>query len=274
MLRRRQPCIVVDNIDNWKAPRLWCPQYLKAVAGNRKVPVREIKGPPRNVYQQQASSGGISFAEYLDWMLDVVQIRDASASETSPQGHPPGDTASEPTYSYYLALRIEDLSPLLVDDIEVPNWYKQSPMDIFFWCGVGGTSSGLHSDISPNCNVQVSGRKQFTLFSPGQSALLYPVPGTTHCLFDPNAPDYDRFPAARNATAWDCVLEPTESLYIPVGWYHQVTVASDWAVNINFFWPRPFPQGVLTPVLWKILLRRYWARFRRGFGNKRMPQAI
>lgn len=273
MLRCRQPCIVVDNIEKWKAPRLWSPQYLKVIAGNRKVPVREIKGPPRNVYQQKAASGGISFAEYLDWMLEVAQTR-ARAVETSTEDHPPGDTASDAAYSYYLALRIQDLSPLLINDIEVPGWYKRSPMDIFFWCGVAGTSSGLHSDISPNCNVQVSGRKRFILFPPGQSTLLYPVPRTTHCLFDPNTPDYDRFPRARNATAWDCILETGESLYIPVGWYHQVTVVSDWAVNVNFFWPRPFPQGLLVPVLWKILLRRSWARFRRALENNRAPQAV
>jgi hypothetical protein len=111
--------------------------------------------------------------------------------------------------------------------------------------------------------MQVIGRKHFAVFSPSQARRLYRVPRLTHCRFDPNVPDFARFPRARTASGWQCVLTPGESIYIPAGWYHQVTVVSPWAVNVNLFWPRPFPQGLLIPSLWAFLLRRLRARVRR-----------
>jgi hypothetical protein len=51
-------------------------------------------------------------------------------------------------------------------------------------------------------------------------------------------------------------LRPGEAIYIPAGWYHQVTVISGWAVNVNTFWNRPLGQGLTTPALWPHLLRR------------------
>jgi hypothetical protein len=261
----RQPWIVTDNVSNWRALHNWEPAYLKAAAGACKVAVREMSGAPRNVYQCMQGGGNIAFADYLDWVLEIAGRPDiraiaATFGNLAQLTRAIADSGFES--SYYLDVKLAALSPRLLADTTVPAWFRQAPADIIFWCGVLGTSSGLHSDIKPNCNVQVVGSKSFILFSPAQTRLLYPMPRMTHCNFDPNLPDFDSFPLARRAMGWQCILQAGESLYVPVGWYHQVTVVSPWAINVNFFWPRPFPQGLATPVLWALLMRRGWAGMR------------
>jgi hypothetical protein len=255
--------ILVDDVRRWESTRRWQPEYLKAVVGNREVAVRETNGPPRNIFQNLAEGGLISFSDYLDWVLQASEVlSQVVRGRTEIADLTRAICESKLECAYYLDIKLEELSQSLLKDAPIPDWYGKAPLDINLWCGVLGTSSGLHCDVTPNCNVQVLGRKHFILFAPAQHRLVYKVPSITHCRFDPNLPDYDRFPLARQACGWQCTLDPGESVYIPVGWFHQVTVASDWAVNVNFFWPRPFPQGLAIPSLWRFLLRRGLARVR------------
>jgi len=256
-----EPRVVVGNVSDWGALHRWQPDYLKSVIGDCVVAVREAKGPPRNIFQNLAEGGRIPFDQYLDWVLATARDLDQIALKYDD----PGDItravcASGFDYSYYLDAKLGRLSETLLDDAPAPDWYRTEPLDTNLWCGVLGTSSGLHCDVTPNCNVQVIGTKHFTLFPPAQSRLIYQFRGGTHCLFDPNVPDFETFPLARDASGWECTLRPGESLYIPVGWYHQVTVTSSWALNVNFFWRRPFPQGLAIPVLWQFFLRRARAK--------------
>ena len=266
-----EPRVVIGNVDTWAAFGLWQPDYLKAVAGNQKVSVRETVGPPRNIYQNLSQGGEILFSQYIDWVLEIANGDDfkdylRKYSDVSDITRAICESGFE--CSYYLDTKLADFSTDLLRDVKTPSWYSVDPVDVIFWCGVLGTSSGLHSDVTPNCNVQILGHKHFILFPPSQSRLLYQVPGRTHCQFDPNIPDFIRFPLARKALGWQCTLHPGQSLYIPVGWFHQVTVTSGWALNVNFFWPRPFPQGLITRSLWRILLWRSWVRLHRIFYQK------
>jgi Cupin-like domain len=260
-----EPRVVLENVQHWRALRAWSPDYLKSIAGTSQVSVRETNGPPRNIYQNLAQGGKISFSQYLDWVLETANGEDFQALEkrySTVSDIVRAVCNSGFASSYYLDAKLGDLSKDLLNDVQIPKWYKADPVDILLWCGVLGTSSGLHFDITPNCNVQVAGHKHFILFAPSQCRLLYRVRGGAHCHFDPNIPNFDRFPLARHAVGWRCTLRMGESLYIPAGWFHQVTVTSAWALNVNFFWPRPFPQGLITPSLWRLLGRRMWARFR------------
>lgn len=258
-----RPAIVLDTASDWGALRSWGPDYLRSVAGEREVVVRETEGPPANIFQNLAEGGSIRFADYLDWVLETAADLGPIAGDGADVGEiTRAVCASGFETSYYLDTKVAQLAPELLDDTPVPGWYPPPPVDMNFWCGVLGTSSGLHCDVTPNCNVQVIGRKHFRLFAPWQGRRVYRKGGVTHCRFDPNDPDYERFPRARRASGWECTLEPGEALYIPVGWYHQVTVVSPWAVNVNFFWRRPFPEGLAKPALWRFLLRRGRARLR------------
>jgi Cupin-like domain len=266
-----EPRVVLENAEHWRALRVWDPSYLKAIAGATTVAVRETIGPPSNVYQNLAEGGRLPFAQYLDWVLDIAAGDDFAAilqKARSVSAIVRGVCDSGFERSYYLDVKLGALSQELLKDVQTPGWYSTDPVDVLLWCGVLGTSSGLHFDLTPNCNVQIAGHKHFILSPPSNARLLYRVSRGAHCRFDPNTPDFDRFPFARKAQFWRCTLQVGESLYIPAGWFHQVTVTSAWALNVNFFWPRPFPQGLITPVLWRLILRRNWARFRRSCSQK------
>jgi hypothetical protein len=267
-----EPRVVVDDRDAWHAVRQWHCAYLKAVAGDTEVSVREVNGPPGNVFQNLADGGLTTFHDYLDWVMDGA----SHFGHLAQPGAAVGDitrAVRECSWetSYYLDIKLEALSSTLLNDVQSPAWYREPPIDTNFWCGIVGTSSGLHCDVTPNCNLQVIGEKHFTLFPPSQWRAVYQVPGITHCRFDPNAPDFESYPLAKDARGIECRLKPGECVYIPAGWFHQVTVVSDWAVNVNFFWRRPFPQGLNKPNLWRFLLRRGWTRFDHALKSDR-PQ--
>jgi hypothetical protein len=261
------PVVVVDDTPGRPAFTRWSEGYLKSVAGHREVAVRETNGPPRNVFQNLAQGGRVPFGDYLDWVVETARDLEAIAGHSGVRDITRAVAARGFDVSYYLDAKLDQLSDRLLADAPAPGWYRTAPVDTNLWCGVLGTSCGLHCDVTPNCNVQVIGRKHFILFPPSQSRRVYRIPRITHCRFDPNDPDFERFPLARRASGLQCTLSPGESLYIPVGWYHQVTVVSAWALNVNFFWRRPFPQGLATPPLWRFLLRRGWARVRRRRGT-------
>jgi len=262
-----EPRVVLENAQQWRALRAWSPEYLKSMAGAKHVAVRETVGPPRNVYQNLAEGGRISFAQYLDWVLEMASgedFRNVATRHCNVADITRAICNLPFANAYYLDTRLAALSTELLKDVDIPRWYTSDPVDVLLWCGVLGTSSGLHFDITPNCNVQVAGHKHFILFPPSACRLLYQNGGGAHCPFRPNTPDFDRFPLAKKALGWRCTLYMGDSLYIPAGWFHQVTVTSPWALNVNFFWPRPFPQGLITPSLWRVLIRRKWARLRAG----------
>ena len=265
------PSVVVDHASNWRALKRWSPEYLKAVAGGQSVSVRRIEGAPINVYGRH-QDGLMTFARYLDWVLEAGDdLREIAQTHTAVFDVMRAMKEEGIKESYYLDIPLGKLSARLVEDVEIPSWYASKPHSTVLWCGILGTSSGLHFDVYPNCNVQVYGRKHFILFPPHESRFLYPLHRLlqpAHCRFDPNVPDFDRFPLARRAAGWECTLVAGEALYIPPGWYHQVTVVSDWSLNVNFWWTRLFLQAVTTPVMRRFLLVRSLKKLNKAVRSK------
>jgi hypothetical protein len=266
-----EPRVVLDNVPDWPTHDRWQPEYLKSVGAEHTITVRKTNGSPQNFLQNLAGGGKISLAEYIDWVIDTAHLLEHVAetrTELPDIARAVCDMGFEA--SYYLSASLSSVPTALTDGVAPPRWYQKEPTQGIMWCGVLGTSSGLHFDGAPNCNVQLVGRKHFILFPPSQSRLLYQRPGTAQCRFDPAVPDFDRFPEARNSTAWHCTLAPGESLFIPVGWYHQVTVVSPWALNINFFWERsPLEYFGAANVRQLFVFERGRAILRRGLDPRR-----
>ena len=122
-----------------------------------------------------------------------------------------------------------------------PTWFdKMGPPR--FWLGPAGTVTPLHCDYDDNLFAQVWGSKRIFLAPPHHDAYLYPKEANailSGSPFDPEAPDYDRFPLARQASLVDCVVAPGEMLYVPAGWYHQVR-ALTFSLSSNR-WARAVP---------------------------------
>lgn len=112
-----------------------------------------------------------------------------------------------------------------------------------FWIGPAGTVTPLHCDYDDNIFAQIWGRKRIILAPPHHDAFLYTRAANAilhGSPFDPEAPDFDAYPLARQALMIECIVEPGELLYVPAGWYHQVRALS-FSLSSNR-WARAMPM--------------------------------
>ena len=135
---------------------------------------------------------------------------------------PPDAASSLPPYVGNLALR--ELNRLC----HWPTWFdKMGPPR--FWIGPARTITPLHCDYDDNLFAQLWGRKRIFLAPPHHDVFLYPREANP-LLFgspvDPEAPDFERYPLARQAALVEIIVEPGDMLYVPAGWYHQVRALS------------------------------------------------
>jgi hypothetical protein len=109
-----------------------------------------------------------------------------------------------------------------------PSWFERMGPPRF-WLGPARTVTPLHCDYDDNIFAQVWGSKRIFLAPPHHDEFLYTReanPVLFGSPFDPEAPDFDAFPLARQAAIIEVVVEPGDMLYVPAGWYHQVRALS------------------------------------------------
>lgn len=132
--------------------------------------------------------------------------------------------------------------------------FNKSASDFNIWLGPGGHVECLHYDLMDGTLIQLYGVKKVVLFPPSQTANLYPFPIYVHlyrgfklrCWFSqvyPENPDFKTFPQFEEALQFkqEVYLQPGEALFIPAGWWHEVTAVGEGMVcSINRFW-RVYP---------------------------------
>lgn len=111
-----------------------------------------------------------------------------------------------------------------------------------FWLGPAGTVTPLHCDYDDNIFAQIWGTKRIFLSPPHHDEFLYTSEANAILFgspFDPEAPDFEKFALARQATMIECIVNPGDLLYVPAGWYHQVR-ALTFSLSSNR-WARALP---------------------------------
>jgi len=112
-----------------------------------------------------------------------------------------------------------------------------------FWIGPARTVTPLHCDYDDNIFAQIWGSKRIFLSPPHHGEFLYTREANAILFgspFDPEAPDFEKFPLACQASMIECLVDPGEMLYVPAGWYHQVRAltfslsANRWARAVPF----------------------------------------
>jgi ribosomal protein L16 Arg81 hydroxylase len=127
---------------------------------------------------------------------------------------------------------VEDWLPLLPEALREVLGRATRYFSAGVLIGPAGSVARLHTDFlhTHAYLAQIAGRKRCTLFSPEDSAFLY------EGRVDPDAPNLDEFPLFRQATAFECTLEPGELLFMPWRWWHHVVaLEKSITVNYNFF---------------------------------------
>jgi hypothetical protein len=116
-----------------------------------------------------------------------------------------------------------------------------------FWLGPAGTVTPLHCDYDDNIFAQIWGSKRIILSPPHHDEFLYTReanPVLFGSPFNPEAPDFEKFPLARQAAMIECIVNPGELLYVPAGWYHQVR-ALTFSLSSNR-WARGLPFSLMA----------------------------
>lgn len=149
--------------------------------------------------------------------------------------------------------------------------FQKAASSLNLWVGPGGHVECLHYDVMDGTLMQLHGSKRLVLFPPSQTFNLYPFPFYAHLRYGlrlrswfsrvyPDQPDYQAFPRLQQAMQhkYDITLNPGEVLYIPAGWWHEVTSLGDGMVcSVNRFW-RIYPT-------WRAIF--FWGRWRAYLGS-------
>ncbi len=217
----------------------WNLAYLRQALGDQVFPVRQY-GQTR--YQQDKrhwksfGSGvevhSMTFANYADHLISgTAKQEDLYLARCSLK-----NTSLEQGHTLYQA--------------EAWFGFRFPATALNLWVGPGGHTSCLHYDPMDGLLMQLYGAKKVLLFPPSQTYNLYPIPVYKQLRYGlklrpvysqvyPHRPDLQAFPRYANALPWgsELVLNPGEILFLPAGWWHEVTsMGDDLVCSVNRFW--------------------------------------
>lgn len=214
--RRGRPVIFSGAATNWGCVRKWNFDFFSAGYGGHDLLLVNAAG----LSSREEKPG----YEFLPLRELVQNIRDGGEK-----------------YLRFSPLLHEN--PALVSDLDL-GWFDRMrgagsfARTYYMFLGGAGQRTLLHNDQPCNFFVQVHGEKKWTLFSPRDSALLYPRAGTTAYVRSQvtlAAPDADAFPLFAYATPFEAHLRPGDILYVPPFWWHEVENLSETiAVSYRF----------------------------------------
>ena len=202
-VRTQKPVVIEHLIEDWPAYKKWNLDYIKEIAGEKTVPL----------YDDRPISAKLKFNEaHLKMkMADYIDLL-----QTKPTNYR--------IFLYHLLKEV----PSLQTDFKFPDlglrFLKQLPT-LFF----GGENSKvfMHYDIdyANILHFHFHGKKQCILFPPSESKFLYKVPNAliTREDIDFTNPDFKKFPALKKARGYITDLNHGETLYMPEGYWHQMT---------------------------------------------------
>lgn len=225
-----QPYIIRDAFCDSPVFNKWSDDYLMAQVGDQKV----------NVYVSLDGSfpGGQSSYDKGNYQLFEMCFSEFLERLNSNK-HQPILAAHE---KYYLYQSPAENHSSLLADLATP---AQLPSDEHqhciraLWISSAGNKTPPHWDSYDNVMMQIRGKKRFILWEPKHYENLYIRPlGQQHDRQSPvdiNNPDLARYPDYKNARPLECVLEPGDTLYIPLGWMHFVETM-DFSISVSNWW--------------------------------------
>lgn len=194
------PVVLTDFTQGWPALGKWTHAYLREHHGDALVDVVEGRDadPDHPIHTEEHTR-----ERTLGGYLDAIE-------------------ASGPGDDRYMVgvnrnLERESLRPLLADMTPPEDLIERAANLPPLWIGPAGTLTPLHHDQSNILFCQVVGRKRIWLAPPWSTRLAAPARG----LWNRYEPQGDPEGFAR---AHGTVIEVAagDSLFIPVGWWHQV----------------------------------------------------
>lgn len=201
-----RPVVLTDLTADWPAMQRWSPQDLKARFGSHAVVIQADRvGNARYEVDKLLHQRVVRLGDFVDWVLANTPSNDAYLTANNE------------------LLRRPEFAPLLEDIGSLPALCDRTRLDrsSSLWFGPAGTVTPLHHDTVMLFHTQVVGRKRWRFVSPLQTALVYNH-YEVYSDVDLDAPDLARHPDIARATVLEVVVEPGETMFLPLGWWHQV----------------------------------------------------
>lgn len=219
-LRQGRPVILEGFAERWPAVSKWTPEFIANLYGDDKVTL--INAAPDDMNR-------------IDYRAEETTLRDVILNMDR-----------EPLKKYSRFNRLLHEHPELKDDFDVP-WLLSlrnliSSGDTFqVFIGGKGSRTHLHAAAEHNVFVQVYGRKHWTIYHPTVDTLLEPPVNRTpyfHSAFNPDEPDYERFPGMRYVDRYEFELAPGDVYFMPPSWWHHVNNPTG-SIGVAFRWFAP-----------------------------------
>jgi ribosomal protein L16 Arg81 hydroxylase len=210
-----RPVLINGCLDDWQAMTKWSPAYFAQKWGDSIVDV------------QAGRDSDARFEERAHTHVTKMRFADVVSRITAAR-----------TNDIYMTARNSDGNraalPGLWDDIGDISEYltPQKPRSGFFWFGPAGTITPAHHDMTNNMMAQVIGRKRVRIVSSIYQPRMY---NHFHVFSQVDLANVDtnRFPLMQNVRVLDCILNPGQLLFLPVGCWHHVE-ALDISVTMTF----------------------------------------
>jgi hypothetical protein len=212
-----RPVVLTGLAADWPAMQRWTPQFFKEQYGNVEVEIQAGRNDDadyeRNKLQHRSR---IAMAEFVDRVMAVGASNDIYLTANND------------------ALRRAELAPLLDDIGSLPKIINHSRFrdESSLWFGPAGTVTPLHHDTIMLFHTQIKGRKRWRFISPLETPNLYNFSGVFSPI-DLDNVDLSRFPDFAKVKVLEVVVEEGETVFLPLGWWHQVT-SLDVCISLSF----------------------------------------
>ena len=218
------PVVLTGLFDHWPAFTKWSPDYLRTQFGDVMIEAMLRRESDKNYeLNKDEHKTKINFAQFLDIVTG-----------------PPSNDSYMVAHNFSLPGPLVDLAK---DIDEIPGFLRppDNLTEINLWLGPAGTVTPLHHDSSNVLLGQMWGEKQVIVYPWSEIHLLYnEVAGFSR--FDPETPDFSRFPLSRRATQMRATISRGEALFIPVGtWHHVRSLSPSISLSMSqFVFPNQF----------------------------------
>lgn len=202
-----RPVVLTGVADDWPAMKRWSPQDLKARFGRHTVEIQaERSANARYEVDKLRHRKQVKLADFVDRVLAMGVSNDEYLTANNE------------------LLRRPEFSPLLDDIGSLPEVCDRDRLAerSSFWFGPAGTVTPLHHDTLMLFHTQVVGRKRWRFVSPLQTPRVYNH-FEVYSPIDLDAVDGSRFPDFQGVQVLETVVEPGETMFLPLAWWHQVS---------------------------------------------------
>lgn len=216
-VRGSRPVVLTGLTADWPAMWRWSPDDLKKRFGDLSIEIQAERNADARYEENKLAHRKM---QRLGDFVDRVR-------------------AGGPTNDYYMtanneALRQPGFAPLLDDVGSLPAICDRTQLAraSSFWFGPAGTVTPLHHDTLMLFHTQIVGRKRWRFISPLETPKLYNFNGVFSPI-DVDKPDLSRYPRFADVTMLEVIVQPGETVFLPLGWWHQVT-SLDISMSFSF----------------------------------------